>query len=96
MIKISIPQKIQDNILRVYSGETPPKVAETGKTFHIADGVRVGDIVGTEFGIYQIDRWLGGRKYKGRLVDSTKDAYFVEREYSQNALTFANAKKEKV
>ena len=91
---MAISKRIKDNIVKVFSGEMPPKPVEMRKVFYVSSEVRLGDVVGTEYGIYLIDRQLNERKFKGRLTDATKDAYFIVRDDRQNALTFANAKKE--
>jgi hypothetical protein len=87
----NIPKKLFHNILKVCNGEKVPPTPQTGKAYYIADGVTVGDMVETEYGVYVILQHIRGAKFKGRRTQGNQEAYFFVRDYSQNALVFCNA-----
>lgn len=89
---LTISKRIFDNIIKVCSGEKVPPTPQTGKSFYIAEGVQVGDMVGTEFGVYVILLHIRGKKFKGRRTQGNQEAYFFVKDYGQNAISFCNAK----
>jgi len=92
MTSLPIPKKIFENILKVCTGEKVPQTPHTGKGYFIAEGVAVGDMVGTEYGVYVILQHIRGKKFKGKRTKGGQEAYFIVRDYSQNALVFCNVK----
>lgn len=95
MANLPIAKKTFETILKVCTGEKVPPTPQTGKGFFIAEGVQVGDMVGTEYGVYVVLQHIRGKKFKGKRTKGGQEAYFIVREYSQNALVFCNMKIEK-
>jgi len=75
---IAIPDALKKKILDIHEGRREPRKADEVKSFHIAHGLRKGDVVATEYGTLHVTMHIREKKFKGRYIKGSEgEAYFI-------------------
>ena len=87
---------LKNRILATYQGIRKPIETKEVKTFRVQKGVKVGDIIATEYGALHVHIQIRPTKFKAKYINGNAgEAYIVAQDAAQNAIIMANAKAEK-